>query len=47
MLDGLGLLSERAVLLEQCPGWRRTALPLTLTIDLIDPAVMPRACPRR
>ena len=42
MLDGLGLLSERAVLLEQCSVAQNLALPLTLTIDPIDPAVIPR-----
>lgn len=42
MLDGLGLLSERAVLLEQCSVAQNLALPLTLTIDPIDPAVVPR-----
>jgi ABC-type lipoprotein export system ATPase subunit len=42
MLDGLGLLSERAVLLEQCTVAQNLALPLTLAIDPIDPAVVPR-----
>jgi ABC-type transporter Mla maintaining outer membrane lipid asymmetry ATPase subunit MlaF len=42
MLDGLGLLSERAVLLGQCTVAQNLALPITLTIDPIDPAVVPR-----
>jgi ABC-type ATPase involved in cell division len=42
MLDGLGLLSERAVLLGQCTVAQNLALPITLAIDPIDPAVVPR-----
>jgi ABC-type transporter Mla maintaining outer membrane lipid asymmetry ATPase subunit MlaF len=39
MLDGLGLLTERAVLLEQCTVAQNVALPLTLEIDPIPAAV--------
>lgn len=42
MLDGLGLVTERAVLLEQCTVAQNLALPLTLAIEPIDPAVLPR-----
>lgn len=42
MLDGLGLLSERAVLLGQCTVAQNLALPITLAIDPIDPAAVPR-----
>jgi len=42
MLDGLGLLSERAVLLGQCTLAQNLALPITLAIDPIDPAVVPQ-----
>ncbi len=42
MLDGLGLLTERAVLLGQCTVAQNLALPLTLTIDPIDPEVLPQ-----
>jgi ABC-type transporter Mla maintaining outer membrane lipid asymmetry ATPase subunit MlaF len=40
MLDGLGLLTERAVLLSQCTVAQNLALPLTLVIDPIQPAVL-------
>lgn len=42
MLDGLGLLTERAVLLEQCTVAQNLALPLTIEIDPIRPSVMPQ-----
>lgn len=42
MLDGLGLVTERAVLLERCTVAQNLALPLTLAIEPIDPAVLPR-----
>ena len=41
MLDGFGLVTERAVLLEQCSIAQNLALPLTLSIDPIDPTVLP------
>ncbi len=41
MLDGFGLLTERAVLLEQCSIAQNLALPLTLAIDPIAADVMP------
>lgn len=41
MLDGLGLLTERAVLLEQCTVAQNLALPLTLEIEPIAAAVRP------
>ena len=41
MLDGLGLLTNRAVLLGQCTVAQNLALPLTLAIDPIDPQVLP------
>ena len=37
MLDGFGLLTERAVLLDQCSIAQNLALPLTLEIDPIRP----------
>jgi peptide/nickel transport system ATP-binding protein len=42
MLDGLGLLTDRAVLLSQCTVAQNLALPLTLTVDPIQPAVLAR-----
>ena len=42
MLDGLGLLSERAVLLGQCTVAQNLALPLTLAIDPIRADVQPQ-----
>ena len=41
MLDGLGLLTERAVLLPQCSVAQNVALPLTLEIDPIRAEVLP------
>jgi ABC-type transporter Mla maintaining outer membrane lipid asymmetry ATPase subunit MlaF len=41
MLDGLGLLTERAVLLRQCSVAQNVALPLTLEIDPIRAEVLP------
>lgn len=41
MLDGLGLLTERAVLLDHCTVAQNLALPLTLEIEPIAPAVRP------
>lgn len=41
MLDGLGLLTERAVLLDQCTVAQNLALPLTLQIEPIAPEFMP------
>lgn len=41
MLDGFGLLTERAVLLDQLTIAQNLALPLTLSIDPIDPALRP------
>ena len=41
MLDGLGLLTERAVLLAHCTVAQNLALPLTLQIEPIAPAVLP------
>ena len=41
MLDGLGLLTDRAVLLGQCTVAQNLALPLTIAIDPIDPQVLP------
>ena len=40
MLDGLGLLTDRAVLLSQCTVAQNLALPLTLAIDPIQPALL-------
>jgi putative ABC transport system ATP-binding protein len=40
MLDGLGLLTDRAVLLSQCTVAQNLALPLSLAIDPIQPAVL-------
>ena len=42
MLDGLGLLTARAVLLEQCTVAQNIALPLTLEIEPIRADVLPR-----
>ncbi len=42
MLDGLGLLTDRAVLLGQCTVAQNLALPLTLAIDPIPADVRPR-----
>lgn len=42
MLDGLGLLTERAVLLGQCTVAQNLALPLTLQIDPIRADMRPR-----
>ena len=41
MLDGLGLVTERAVLLSQCSVAQNLALPLTLEIDPIRPDLLP------
>lgn len=41
MLDGFGLLTERAVLLDQFSIAQNLALPLTLSIDPIRPDVLP------
>ena len=41
MLDGLGLLTERAVLLDQCSVAQNLALPLTLEIEPIRADVLP------
>lgn len=41
MLDAFGLLTERAVLLDQLTIAQNLALPLTLSIDPIDPALLP------
>lgn len=41
MLDGLGLLTERAVLLDHCTVAQNLALPLTLEIEPIAPGVLP------
>lgn len=41
MLDGLGLVTERAVLLAQCSVAQNLALPLTLEIDPVRPDVVP------
>lgn len=41
MLDGFGLLTERAVLLEQFSIAQNLALPLTLSIDPVSPDVLP------
>lgn len=41
MLDGLGLLTERAVLLDQCTVAQNLALPLTLQIEPIAAEVLP------
>ncbi len=42
MLDGFGLLTERAVLLDQCSIAQNLALPLTLAIDPIAADVLAR-----
>ena len=42
MLDGLGLLTDRAVLLGQCTVAQNIALPLTLEIEPIRADVLPR-----
>jgi ABC-type transporter Mla maintaining outer membrane lipid asymmetry ATPase subunit MlaF len=42
MLDGLGLLTDRAVLLSQCTVAQNLALPLTIAIDPITPDVLPQ-----
>ena len=42
MLDGFGLLTERAVLLDQCSVAQNLALPLTLAIDPIRADLVPR-----
>lgn len=42
MLDGLGLLTERAVLLEQCTVAQNLALPLTIQIDPIAAEFRPK-----
>lgn len=41
MLDGFGLLTERAVLLDQFSVAQNLALPLTIAIDPITPDVLP------
>lgn len=42
MLDGLGLVTERAVLLQQCTVAQNLALPITLEIEPIRRDVLPR-----
>ena len=42
MLDGLGLLTDRAVLLGQCTAAQNLALPLTLQIEPIRPELRPK-----
>lgn len=42
MLDGVGLLTERAVLLDQCSIAQNLALPLTLEIEPIRADVIPK-----
>lgn len=42
MLDGFGLITERAVLLDQCTIAQNLALPLTLSIDPIRADVVPK-----
>jgi ABC-type lipoprotein export system ATPase subunit len=42
MLDGLGLLTARAVLLEQCTVAQNLALPLTIQIDPVRADVWPQ-----
>lgn len=42
MLDGLGLLTDRAVLLDQCTVAQNLALPLTIHIDPIATEVRPK-----
>lgn len=42
MLDGVGLVTERAVLLAQCTVAQNLALPFTLEIDPIRPDVLPQ-----
>lgn len=42
MLDGLGLLTARAVLLDQCTVAQNLALPLTIQIDPIPDAFQPQ-----
>lgn len=42
-LDGLGLVSHRAVLVEMLSVLQNVAMPLTLDLDPIDPAVRPAA----
>lgn len=41
MLDGVGLVTERAVLLDQCSVAQNLALPFTLEIEPIRPDVLP------
>lgn len=41
MLDGFGLLTDRAVLLDQCSIAQNLALPLSLAIDPIRPDLIP------
>lgn len=42
-LDGLGLISHRAVLLDMLTVLQNVAMPLTLEVDPIDPALRPEA----
>ncbi|MEP7116266.1 MAG: hypothetical protein ABI880_01705 [Acidobacteriota bacterium] len=42
MLDGFGLVTDRAVLLQQCSIAQNLALPLTLAIEPIAPELRPR-----
>lgn len=42
MLDGVGLVTERAVLLDQCTVAQNLALPFTIEIDPIRVDVLPR-----
>ncbi|MGE0460234.1 MAG: hypothetical protein AB7Q16_02580 [Vicinamibacterales bacterium] len=42
-LDGLGLVSHRAVLLDMLTVLQNVAMPLTLEVDPIDPALRPEA----
>jgi ABC-type sugar transport system ATPase subunit len=42
MLDGVGLVTERAVLLEQCTVAQNLALPFTLEIEPIRASVLPQ-----
>lgn len=42
MLDGVGLVTERAVLLDQCTVAQNLALPFTIEIDPVRPDVVPQ-----
>lgn len=43
LLEGLGMLSSRAVLIEMFSAMQNIAMPFTLNVDPVDPHVVPQA----